>query len=96
MGVDDRPTDRQPHAHAAGLRREEGVEEAVHCFRSEPRTRILDRNEQIAGPVDLRSYPQHPRLAHDRAHRLDAIHDQIEDDLLQLNPVAHDGFETAR
>ena len=53
-----------------------------------PRTRILDRNEQIAGRFDLRSYPQHPRLAHDRAHRLDAIQDQIEDDLLQLNPVA--------
>src|SRR5258708_765617 len=51
MGVDDRPADRQPHAHAVGLHREEGVEEAVHDFRSEVRTRILDRMSKSPGPL---------------------------------------------
>ena len=38
MGVDDRAADRQPHTHAAGFRREEGFEQAVHHFRREART----------------------------------------------------------
>ena len=43
-----------------------------------------------AGPVALRSHAQHPRFVRARAHRLNGVHDQIQDDLLQLDPVPHD------
>ena len=93
MGVDDRAADRQPHAHAAGFRREEGFEQAVHGFRREARTGVLDRDQHGAGFAALRSHAQHTRLACVRAHRIDRIQDQIQNDLLQLHPVTHDGFE---
>src|SRR6266852_248756 len=71
MGVDDRPADRQPHAHAIGLGGVEGVEQAVHGLRGEPRTRILDRNQHSAGPV---SAEPEGRFSRRIAYALNAAH----------------------
>ena len=52
MGVDDRATDRKPHAHANGLRREKkSVEQAIHGLRSQHRAGILNRDQYCAEPV---------------------------------------------
>jgi hypothetical protein len=55
-----------------------------HHRRVKPRARIRDRNQDIARPVRLRAYPQQPRPLRCRAHRLDPVDDQIQDNLLQL------------
>jgi hypothetical protein len=51
MLLDDRPADRQPHAHAVRLRREEGVEQPVDIFWLDSDAGILDRNEHLIGPA---------------------------------------------
>jgi hypothetical protein len=68
----------------------------VHARWIESRTGIHDRDQHIARLLELRNDPQYPPPVRDRAHRLDAIHDQIKDDLLQLDTVARDGFDTVR
>ena len=42
MRFDDRVADRQAHPHTAGLRRVEGLEDAVEFVRSQSRPGILD------------------------------------------------------
>src|SRR5260370_28734447 len=96
MSLDDRAADRQPYAHAFGFGGEEGVEDAVHVRWIESRTDIRDRDQHVARLLELRNNPQYPRPVHDRARRLDGIHDKIKDHLLQLDTVARDGFDTVR
>ena len=45
VGFDDRPADRQTHAHAAGLGGEEGGEQPVEVRRVDPGAGVLDRHE---------------------------------------------------
>ena len=96
MSLDDRAADRQSHAHSFRFGSEEGVEDAVHVRWIESRTDIHDRDQHIARLLELRTNSQYPRPVHDRAHCLDAIHDQVKDDLLQLDPVARHGLDTGR
>src|SRR6478672_6754541 len=42
MGVDDRPTNRQPHPCSAGLCGVEGIENAIEMFRIDARPGIVD------------------------------------------------------
>src|SRR5258708_8465847 len=96
MSLDDRAADRQPHAHSSGFGGEEGVEDAVDVRWIESRTDIHDRDQHVARLLELRNNSQYPRPVHDRAHRLDAIHDKIKDNLLQLDTVAREGSDTVR
>ena len=90
MRLDDRSADGEPHAHAVGFRREEGLEDAISGRRIHSRTRILDRNKHAARFGTFRRYRQYLRAIHDRAHGFNAVHDQIEHNLLQLNPIPED------
>ena len=45
MGVDDGPADRQPHPHAAGLRRVESIENTLDIFRINAGPRIAHRDK---------------------------------------------------
>jgi hypothetical protein len=56
MGGDDGAADGKPHAHAAGFRREKFFEQAVHDFRCDPWSGILDGDQRGAGPVALGPY----------------------------------------
>ena len=47
----------------------------------------------LGGP---RSDRQLPRPVADACHGLDPVHDEIEDDLLQLNPIAEHGRQRGR
>jgi hypothetical protein len=40
--LDDRAADREPHAHAAGLGRIEGIEDTVEILPSKPGARVLN------------------------------------------------------
>ena len=96
MGFDDRPADRQPHSHSFRLGCEEWIEDTVDLRWIEPRTCIRDRNYNISQLVGLGANPQHARPARNRAHGLDTVPDQIEDDLLQLHAVAHYGSQMGK
>ena len=93
MLLDDRPADRQPHAHAIGLRRKEGVEQPADMFRRDSGAGILHRNEYLIGPVLARAYQQFATGPRHPTHGLNAVHQKIHHNLLQLDAVAIDGWE---
>src|SRR6266852_4900656 len=62
-------------------------------FRLDSDAGILHRNEYLIGPVLARSYPQFATAACHRTHRLDAIHQKINHNLLQLDAVAIDRWK---
>src|SRR6266851_2641313 len=90
---DDRSSDRQPHAHAIRLRREESVEHLVDIFQLDSGARILHRNEYLIGLVLARSYPQFATAACHGTQGLDAVHQKIHDNLLELDAVAIDRWK---
>jgi hypothetical protein len=47
MGFDDRAADREPHAHAIGLGRIEGVEQAVEIVGTETRPGISHLDQHV-------------------------------------------------
>src|SRR5271166_1950195 len=72
MCVDDRTTDRQPHPHTFRLGGEKGLEKPIRLRQVEPRARIPDRDEHLAGFV-VCSFDFEPPLPGRRTrHRLDA------------------------
>src|SRR6266478_532933 len=88
VGFDNRAADREAHAHAVGLRRVEGVENVLESLRRQSRTRISHPYEHAARVSLPAADEQLSRPVAGAAHCLDGIHDQIEDHLLQLYPVA--------
>ena len=50
MSVDDRPADRQPHARAVWLRREERIEHAICDFGRKPRPKSSTATRRVPGP----------------------------------------------
>ena len=63
------------------------------CARSRPGPEILNRDHHVAEIAIRRSDLEPPLPALEIGHRLDAVHDQIQYDLLKLNPIANDGIE---
>src|SRR5207244_2157638 len=51
MRFDDRPADREPHAHAAGLRGEEGAEELIHRVRIDADAGVLHGHHHLFARV---------------------------------------------
>ena len=54
MGFNDRVADCQPHSHALGLRREEGIEDALPVCGVKTNTRIRHVDDDVASIVELR------------------------------------------
>jgi hypothetical protein len=90
MGIDDRPADRESHAHALGLGGEQRIENAIGGSGIEADAGILDGNERFAVFGRLQRNPQIASAVGDIAHRLNTVSDQIEQHLLQLNSVGQD------
>src|SRR5258708_33964694 len=90
MGADDRPADRESHAHALGLRREEGVEDPIGYRRIKPRSAILDRDPQPAWFHGFPGYCPSLRAVPDRGHGFNRVHEQVQQPLLARNPVTKD------
>src|ERR1700722_3486838 len=93
MSLHYRATDRKSHSHTLGFRGEEALKNAIHHRCVQPNPGILNRNHGITIRVALSSYVQNPRPIRDATHRLHAVHNQIQDNLLQLHTVAGDRLE---
>ena len=75
----------------SGFRGEEAFEDVVPVRGVKTNTGIRHVDDDAALIVELRTDRQNTWAVSDRTHRVDAIHDQVENDLLQLDPVGHDG-----
>jgi hypothetical protein len=96
MSFDDRTADRESHAHAAGFGGEERVEQLVRVLDGDPDTAILHCYQHLVRFVLMRSDHQFARPIRDRLHRFDAVHDQVDDHLLQLDRIAEDHGQSVR
>jgi len=93
---DDRSADRQSHAHAAGFGGEKGVEQFVLVLGGEPDAAVLYRDQHLMGFVAARLDHQLAPPILDRLHRLNAVNHQVDEHLLQLDPVGLDHGQAGR
>ena len=93
-GLNNRATDRQAHAKAVGLGREERIEDLLDDFCVQPHAGIFDADDQLR-ILFPRTDEQFPGAFSGFRHRTHAIHHEVQHDLLQLNPVGFD-FGQAR
>src|SRR3954451_4858895 len=85
----DAPRNGKADPHALLLGREEWVEDLGKLVRWNPRPGIGYGNDRRFAAVHFRAPGDGPSVSY-RSHRIHAVHDQINDDLLQLNRIALD------
>ena len=90
MSFDDRTADRQPHAHTARFGGEEGAEQPVRVFGRDTDTAVLHCYEHLVCTVLARSDRQFAWPIGDRLHRFYAVDHQVDDHLLELDPINED------
>ncbi len=96
MRLNDGTGDRQPHAHAGCLRRDECVKYQAHVPAAQPRSAIRHSHPRLLrihpfGPDDQFTPP-----IHDQLHGFNAVDDQIYQHLLKLNSITDDEQRTFR
>ena len=96
MGVDDRPANRQPHPHSAGLGSVECLENALDMVRVNAWPRIAHLDEDAMCRALPGADRQLTRPFLDRAHGFGRVEDQVQDDLLQLNTIPLNGGQPLR
>jgi len=96
VSIDNRSADRQPHPHPAGFRGVESLENALEIFRTNPRPRVAYRHEDFLCLILFRADQQLSCSRLNRAHCLNRVQDQVQDDLLQLNTIALNGSQPLR
>src|SRR5277367_1386034 len=87
VGFNDRPADRQPHPHSAGLRRVESLENALDMLRINAWPSIAHRDADTICLALLAADQQLSRPLIDPAHCFGRVQDQVQNDLLQLNTI---------
>ncbi|EEF26336.1 conserved hypothetical protein, partial [Ricinus communis] len=90
---DDGTADRQAEAHAVGLGRKERLEQACAVGVGDARTAVAYADKDHA-VVPARA--QFQAAGREAVHRLQGVHHQVDQDLLQLDAVAHDGRQAGR
>src|SRR5712675_3801410 len=85
---DDRAADRKPQPQTAWLGRVKGLEEAIEIRWSQPWAGISHGDEHAARLGWPCTDHQFPGPVADAAHCLDGVHDQVQDHLLQFDPVS--------
>src|SRR5215203_6129410 len=93
MFLYDRAADEQPDAHAATLARIEGFEQRVHGPWREADAGVTHRETYTRAVLTLGFDQQLSRPIVHIDHRVRSVAEQIQDDLLQLNPIARDERE---
>ena len=78
--------DRQSHSGSVGLGGKEWFEDTVRVLWIESCSRILDLDQHTVG-VHCRLDEQFPWSIRDHTHGFDAIHNQVDQDLLSLHAV---------
>jgi hypothetical protein len=95
MGIDDRPTDRQPDPHPAGLRAVECLEYTLQMRRMDARPGI-GHCHQDACVAFFAADQQVSCDGLNRAHGFNRVQDQIQNHLLQLNAIPLNGKQSVR
>src|SRR5262245_42708326 len=99
MGPADRLAYPQPHAQSVGLRRVQGLEELIDTGPLEPHPCLLhgDQHTGVGADIVSTSTDEQPTPpTRDVAHRLDRVGQQIQYDLLKLNPIAENRWQIVR
>src|SRR6266478_5026209 len=89
MRFNDGAADAKPHAGAVRLRCKKRVEDLVRLLWGKPYTCIADGHQNLFFLRSLRLDGQLARPIH-FLHRIDAVHDEIHQYLLQLHTISHD------
>src|SRR5882724_119083 len=87
--------DGQSHADPMRLRGKKGVEDLVRLLRGQPHAGIADTHHKLLVSRSVRLDGEVARPIH-ILHRIDAVHDEVHHDLLQLHAIAHDLRKTWR
>src|SRR4029077_11218151 len=93
MSFDNGAADEQSDPHSVALRGVERIEERAQTLRTQANSSVADRQSHSAGVVRLGLGEELTRSILHIDHRVGGIADQIQNDLLQLNPIAGDGRE---
>jgi hypothetical protein len=86
MGFDDRPADRETHAHTPRLGREQRLEYPVEIRRIDAASGVFDDDKNHTGRAFRRSQAQ--LSLGGSLHRLDGVHQDIVYELLKLDSVS--------
>lgn len=95
MRLDDGAANRQAHPHATGLGAVERLEDAFQVRGVNARAGILYRKQDAVGVRSGGTDQQLLRAIVDHAHRFRGVQDKVQNDLLQLYTIAHDGGQVA-
>src|SRR5262249_51834471 len=87
VALDDRPGNRQAHAHAVRLGREQRIENAIDDLRVDSLSGVRHGNQHAAWFLDRRFNTQDPGPLL-LGHPVDRVGNQIYQQLLQLNPIS--------
>jgi hypothetical protein len=93
MICDDRPANRQPHTHSVGFRCKERIEDAVEVLRIDPRSGIFHGDNHMTSFIDLGLYSKNALTIRHGVHCVNGVHNQIHDDLPQLDQIGRDPWE---
>src|ERR1700675_1987275 len=84
----DGAADAKSHAGAVSLSGKEGIEDLVRLLRGEAHAGIADRHHELLALRTVRVDGKLARPIH-ILHGIDAVHDKVHHDLLQLHTVSH-------
>jgi hypothetical protein len=90
MTLDNHAANGQSQSGPVGFCREKCIEYAVEICRIDPRSRVLDLNNNGIVAMPLGFQPQSPAACPDGVHRFNGILQQIDQHLLQLALMARD------
>ena len=90
MSFDDGATDGESDTHPVTFCCVEGVKQLVHDLRVDPDAGIAYHYADTIAPLSLGSDQQLPWPVVNAHHRVGSIAQQVQDDLLELDPIAND------
>jgi len=93
MSFDDGAADGQPDTHAVAFRGVEGVEQLVHALGVDAHAGIPHAHTHTIAVLPFGSDQQLPRAIVHANHRVRGVAEQVQDDLLELDPIAGDRRE---
>ena len=96
VSADDRPADGQAEAEALRLRRDERLEDRGEPVAGDAAAAVRDRDPNPPVAIPLRPHEQPALGGRHRRHRVAAVHQEVEDHLLELDAVAAYGREIGR
>src|SRR6202521_1879134 len=88
MRFNDGAADPKSHTGAVSLGGKEGIEDLVRLLRGQPSAGIADRHHDLLAVRTPRADGKLARRIH-LFHCIDAVHDEVHHDLLQLHTVSH-------